>query len=91
MKSLQKAAPTKSHFFSPHSTYRALLLAYFGAEGSTRESLERALYLDWATNESQVANAYQQESIAQSARSFGDQIQFNSVDKLYVTKTAELK
>lgn len=86
---MQQAAPKKNQFFSPHSTYRALLLAYFGAEGKTKESLERALHLGWAKNKSEVSNAYQKESKARAGRSFGD-IQFNSVDKIYVTNQVEL-
>lgn len=87
---LQKSAPEKNHFFSPHSTYRALLLAYFGAEGKTKKSLERALHLDWANNKSQVSAAYEMELKARAGRSFGG-IQFNSVDKVYVTNKAEMK
>lgn len=87
---MQQAAPNKNQFFSPHSTYRALLLAYFGAEGKTKESLERTLHLEWAKNKSEVSTAYQKESKARAGRSFRD-IQFNSVDKIYVANQVELK
>jgi serine protease inhibitor len=32
-------------FFSPHSLHEALSLAYFGARGTTEESLKKALYI----------------------------------------------
>lgn len=44
--SLKKAALIESRdniFFSPHSLHQALSLAYFGARGTTEESLKKAL------------------------------------------------
>lgn len=91
LNSFRKANPTRSFFFSPHSAYKALLLAYFGAEGETKMNLERGLFLSWADDRSTVAEAYKSESLARAERMHSEGTQFNSVDKLYVTKDAQLK
>lgn len=87
---LTKSNP-ESFFFSPHSTYRALILAYMGAEGRTKENLRASMFLDWANDKTNVMSAYKLESIARSARFADKSIQFNSADKLYVTQNAQLK
>jgi len=46
--SLKRTALIESHdniFFSPHSIHQALSLAYFGARGTTEESLKQALHI----------------------------------------------
>lgn len=91
LNAVKRTSPKGNHFFSPHSTYRALLLAYFGAEGKTKQSLTRALHLGWAKNKSDVVSAYEMELKARAGRSFGQNIQFDSVDKIYITNKAELK
>lgn len=88
---LQKARPNESLFFSPHSTYRALLLAYFGANGETEESLKKTLRLDWAKSKADVSHAYELEKIARDGRSQHQTVEFNSVDKFYFSKQVELK
>lgn len=88
---MKRNDPSENQFISPHSIYRALLLAYFGAEGKTKEDLEKAMFLDWAENKNDVADAFKRELKARVERFSGKSIQFNSVDKLYVTKNANLK
>lgn len=44
-----KSAHGKSFVISPHNTFRTLLLAYFGAEGDTKNRLEDGTFLlDWS-------------------------------------------
>lgn len=88
---MQKTSPETNHIFSPHSTYRALLLAYFGADGDTKKSLERALHLNWATDKSDVSNAHKSEMKARTERNFGQNMKFSSADKVFVTYKAEMK
>lgn len=88
---LQKARPNESLFFSPHSTYRALLLAYFGAKGMTEQSLKQTLQLDWAKSKADVSHAYELEKQARLARAKHQTVEFNSVDKLYFSKQVEVK
>lgn len=88
---MQKTSPETNHIFSPHSIYRALLLAYFGAKGDTKESLERALHLNWATDKSDVSIAHKAEMKARAERNFGTNMKFSSADKVFVTYQAKLK
>lgn len=88
---LQKARPNESLFFSPHSTYRALLLAYFGAQGETEQSLKKTLQLDWANSKADVSHAYELEKQARANRAQHQSVEFNSVDKLYFSKQVELR
>lgn len=88
---LQKARPNESLFFSPHSTYRALLLAYFGAKGLTEQSLKKTLQLDWAKSKADVSHAYELERQARLSRAEHQTVEFNSVDKLYFSKQVEVK
>lgn len=89
--SLQKATPNESLIFSPHSTYRALLLAYFGANGDTEKSLAEVLQLDWAKSKADVEHAYVLERKARANRAQHQSVEFNSVDKLYFDKNVELR
>lgn len=91
LNSLKKMNPKENLFFSPHSTYRALLLAYMASNGQTKISLERGMFLDWAHDKTDVISAYKSEAAVRAQRFSGQTIQFNSVDKLYVTKSAQLK
>lgn len=88
---LQKARPNESLFFSPHSTYRALLLAYFGAKGETEKSLKSTLQLDWANSKADVSHAYELEKMARANRVQHQSVEFKSVDKLYFSKQIELR
>lgn len=89
--SLQKAAPDDSLIFSPHSTYRALLLAYFGAKGQTEKSLSEVLQLDWAKSKADVEHAYVLERQARANRAEHQTVEFKSVDKLFFDKKVELR
>lgn len=91
LKSLQEATPNESLFFSPHSTYHALLLAYFGAKGQTEKSLKELLKLDWAKSKADVSEAYHLEHKLRQKRAENRSVEFHSVDKIYVTKETELR
>lgn len=91
LNALWKNEPENDEFFSPHSTYRALFLAFMGSKGLTEKSLKHDMFLDWAKNKANVIKAYKKEASARAARFLYKQIQFNSVDKLYFTKKAQLK
>lgn len=91
LKTVTKQSPQNSQIFSPHSTYRALLLAYFGAEGEIKKSLKDAMHMDWAENENDVTDAYKVELMTRSKRFADQRLQFNSVDRLYVSQETELK
>ena len=88
---LQSATPNESVFFSPHSTYHALLLAYFGARNATEAALKKTLKLDWAQSKAEVMQAYQLERQNRVARSQNRSVEFNSIDKIFIAKDVQLR
>lgn len=88
---LQKARPNESLFFSPHSTYRALLLTYFGSNGKTEQSLKNLLKLEQIKSKADIWYAYEFEKQARQNRVRRQSIEFTSVDKLYVSEQIEVK
>lgn len=88
---LQSATPHESLFFSPHSTYHALLLAYFGAKDETETALKNVLQLDWAASKAEVSQAYHLEHAARKLRSSNQSVEFHSVDKVFVSKETEVR
>lgn len=84
---INRTAPHENVFFSPYSTYHALLLAYFGAQGQTERELHGALHLGWATSKFEVYQAYRFEKMQRKKR-FADNaaVTFRSVDKVFVSK-----
>lgn len=91
LKALQDATPNESIFFSPHSTYHALLLAYFGAENKTQESLESALSLNWAKSKEDVTRAYVFDHQRRLTNAVNRSVDFNSVDKIFVAEQHKVK
>lgn len=91
LNALQKMQQNETIFFSPHSTYRGLLLAYFGARNETEKSLKNTLQLNWANSKADVRYAYELERRARVKRTRHQTIEFNSVDKLYFSTQVELK
>jgi len=56
-------------FFSPHSIHQALSLAYFGARGTTEESLKRALHIPNELSKVDVQRYYAIEKALNEMRS----------------------
>lgn len=70
---LKKMSLIESHdniFYSPHSLHQALTLAYFGARGTTEDSLKKALHLPNDLSKVDVQRYYAYEN---SLKNQGDQ------------------
>lgn len=91
LNALQEATPNESIFFSPHSTYHALLLAYFGARNATEAALRNALKLDWAETKEDVTRAYLLDHKTRLADAVNRSVDFNSVDKIFVAEQCKVK
>lgn len=83
LSAIQHATPNENVFFSPYSTYHALLLAYFGARNHTERELVEALNLQWATDKNHVHRAYRIEKQQRFVRSKKMPLKFASADKIY--------
>ncbi|XP_055848011.1 serine protease inhibitor 88Ea [Episyrphus balteatus] len=87
---INKATPNENIFFSPYSTYHALLLAYFGARNETEAELIKALNLNWPKNKNHVRQAYIAEKKSRKMRSDNSPIDFASADRIFFSKEATL-
>ncbi|XP_023175694.2 serine protease inhibitor 88Ea [Drosophila hydei] len=87
---IRKATPNENVFFSPYSTYHALLLAYFGATGESEQELANALRLKWAQNKEAVRSAYRSEKKLREVRNKEMPLEFASADRLYFDETVKL-
>ncbi|XP_037956550.1 serine protease inhibitor 88Ea [Teleopsis dalmanni] len=83
LNAITKATPNENIFFSPYSTYHALLLAYFGSRTHSEQELIKALNLDWAKDKNQVKSAYVIEKSNRFNRAKNSPIQFASADKIF--------
>lgn len=88
---INQTEPQENVFFSPYSTYHALLLAYFGSQGQTEKELRDVLQLDWASSKFEVFQAYRFEKSSRQTRFKDSPVVFRSVDKIYVSETAKFE
>ncbi|XP_059486944.1 serine protease inhibitor 88Ea-like [Neocloeon triangulifer] len=80
-------------FFSPYSTYMALLLAYFGSASTTEEVLQKGLHLG-QIEKGRVMEAYKMERFFQGTRagkSDPTNYELSSANRLYFREQQELK
>lgn len=87
---IRKATPNENVFFSPYSTYHALLLAYFGSSGDVEKQLVKVLNLNWANNKEAVRSIYRSEKMFHHDRVENMPLEFSSVDRLYFDKRVKL-
>ncbi|XP_017861409.1 PREDICTED: ovalbumin-related protein X [Drosophila arizonae] len=87
---IRKATPNENVFFSPYSTYHALLLAYFGATGESETELANVLRLNWAPNKEAVRSAYRTEKKLREVRTKEMPLEFASADRLYFDERIKL-
>lgn len=90
LQAINKATPNENVFFSPYSTYHALLLAYFGSRGQTQAELTKALSLEWAENKNHVHRGYTLERSSRLSRSKNTPLQFSAADRIFFDKDEAL-
>ncbi|KAG4080758.1 hypothetical protein HA402_005938 [Bradysia odoriphaga] len=91
LKVLQSSSPSENIFFSPYSTFHALLLAYFGAKGTTETELKNVLNLNWTSSKFDVMQAYRLEESLRQRRAANSSVIFRTADKVFVAKEAGFK
>lgn len=91
LKALNNSSPGENIFFSPYSTFHALLLAYFGAKGNTETELKNVLNLNWANNKVDVMQAYRFEESLRSRRAVNSSVVFRTADKIFLSKETLFK
>lgn len=85
---LQKQHPKESVFYSSHSVYQTLLMAYVGAGGETKKEIERALHL--TEDESDIENMHKFQA-ERSNRFQNQSIEFASANKFYVSSCMKIR
>jgi len=91
LKALQTSSPSENIFFSPYSTFHALLLVYFGAKGNTETELKNVLNLNWASNKFDVMQAYRLEESLRKRRAANSSVVFRTADKIFLSKESAFK
>ncbi|XP_017064844.1 serine protease inhibitor 88Ea [Drosophila eugracilis] len=90
IKQIRENHPTGNLFFSPFSTYNALLLAYFGSSAATESELAQVLKLGWATSKDQVVSAYTISKVKDKMRSRQSPLTLSSVNRIFVDKLVQV-
>ncbi|XP_034947499.1 serine protease inhibitor 88Ea-like isoform X2 [Chelonus insularis] len=90
---LKEAALIESEdnlFFSPHSLYEALTLAYFGARGTTEESLKRALRIPESLSKRDVWGNYIIEK-SFKLMNISTDYEFNTANRLWISDKKKIR
>lgn len=90
LKHLQNAEPQESIFYSSHSVYQTLLMAYFAAGGDTERELKKLLGFKCTESKADIENIYKQKT-AQIHRFENQSVEFISVNKIYVSKSMKIR
>lgn len=91
LKALKNSSPKENIFFSPYSTFHALLLVYFGAKGSTETELKNVLNLNWTNSKFDVMQAYRLEESLRARRAANASVVFRTADKIFLSKETAFK
>ncbi|XP_008543098.1 serine protease inhibitor 88Ea isoform X1 [Microplitis demolitor] len=98
LEALKQAALLESKdnlFFSPHSLHEALVLAYFGARGTTEESLKKALRIPDSLSKVDVQRSYALEkSLKEFAALSGNvstNYEFKTANRLWISDSKKIR
>uniref|UniRef100_A0A0A9WH51 Serpin B3 n=1 Tax=Lygus hesperus TaxID=30085 RepID=A0A0A9WH51_LYGHE len=88
-----EANPTENIFFSPHSVYNALLLAYFAAANQTEASIKKTLALPDNETKLNTMRAYGVEKYFQEMRSVNgsESYELSSANRLFISPKQEVR
>lgn len=91
LNAINKLMPKESLFFSPYSTYHALLIAYFMAGGQTESYLKKALRLSENQEKSDIYAAYKLDKFMTKFIAEGAPYEFTSANKIYVSNETKVR
>ncbi|KRT80205.1 hypothetical protein AMK59_8414 [Oryctes borbonicus] len=84
LRAVNKLDPQGNIFFSPYSTYHALLLAYFISAGKTEQFLKNVLKLDQTTDKANLMTAYKMDKLLTKIRTQEQEYDFSNANRIYV-------
>ncbi|XP_063918030.1 serine protease inhibitor 88Ea-like isoform X1 [Zophobas morio] len=86
LQSINQLMPNENLFFSPYSTYHALLIAYFLAGGQTESYLKRILRLDTSQTKPDFYQAYKLDKLQTRIDKINSSYEFTNANKIYVAE-----
>ncbi|RZC42426.1 ovalbumin-related protein X-like [Asbolus verrucosus] len=91
LQAINQLMPNENLFFSPYSTYHALIIAYFLAGGQTESYLKKALRLDATQTKPDVYNAYTLDKFTTRTYNKNSSYEFTNANKIYVADQVEVR
>ncbi|XP_050308605.1 serine protease inhibitor 88Ea-like isoform X2 [Anthonomus grandis grandis] len=91
LNAINKIMPKENLFFSPYSTYHALLIAYFMAGGQTEAYLRKVLRLSETRRKSDIYTAYKLDKYMTKFIANSAPYEFTSANKIYVSNETEVR
>ncbi|XP_066157837.1 serine protease inhibitor 88Ea-like isoform X2 [Euwallacea fornicatus] len=92
LNAINKIMPKENLFFSPYSTYHALLIAYFMAGGQTEAYLKKVLRLGENQYKSDIYSAYKLDRFrTRFAANDAAPYEFTSANKIYVSNDTRVR
>ena len=91
LQAINKINANGNIFFSPYSTYHALLLAYFISSHQTEKFLRKALRLDPSLDKADIFSAYKLDKIATTLRAKNSTYELTNANRIYVADQIALR
>ncbi|KAF5305666.1 hypothetical protein FQA39_LY09155 [Lamprigera yunnana] len=91
LQAINKLNPNGNIFFSPYSTYHALLLAYFISSHQTERFLRKSLRLDPTQDKADIFSAYKLDKLATTLRAKNSSYEFTNANRIYVAEQISLR
>lgn len=91
LRQVQRNYPTSSIFFSPYSTYHALMLAYFIANNGTEQSIKSLLRIPQDQDKIDVLQALRFEKYLRTMSETNQTYEFESANRIFVASDAGVR
>lgn len=91
LQAINKLNPSGNIFFSPYSTYHALLLAYFISSHQTEKFLRKSLRLHPTQDKADIFSAYKLDKLATTIRAKNSSYEFTNANRIYVAEQINLR
>ncbi|XP_044268738.1 serine protease inhibitor 88Ea-like isoform X2 [Tribolium madens] len=91
LQAINQLMPHENLFFSPYSTYHALLIAYFLAGGQTESYLKKILRLEPSQNKPDFYQAYKLDKLQTLRANLNSSHQFTNANKIYVADQIDVR
>jgi serine protease inhibitor len=91
LQAINQLTPHENLFFSPYSTYHALIIAYFLAGGQTEGYLKKMLRLGEAQTKPDVYNAYKLDKLQTGRAAVNNSYEFTNANKIYVADQIDVR